>query len=140
MRGTEFLELLILTRFDRWDNAQNFYWHVKSHAEDLEGHDIICGWAGCQRRDTAVSKLKVWCQAFTRDYNQQMILTQLQEHLRCHSQERLVGCPTCGGLFANRVKFMDHCLKQQEGHSFACVTCEKKFAIERHLRHEEIFH
>lgn len=51
-----------------------------------------------------------------------------------------MGCPTCGGLFANRVKFMDHCLKQQEGHSFACVTCEKKFAIERHLRHEEIFH
>ena len=29
---------------------------------------------------------------------------------------------------------MDHCLKQQEGHSFACVTCDKKFAIERHLR------
>ena len=51
-----------------------------------------------------------------------------------------MGCPTCGGLFANRVKFMDHCLKQQEGHSYACVTCEKKFAIERHLRHGEIFH
>ena len=50
-----------------------------------------------------------------------------------------MGCPTCGGLFANRVKFMDHCLKQQEGHSFACVTCEKKFAIERHLRYGERF-
>ena len=97
-----------------WDNAQTFYWHVKSHAEDLEGQLIQCGWLGCQRKDTSVSKLK--------------------EHIRCHSQERLVGCPTCGGLFANRVKFMDHCLKQQEGHTHVCPTCDKKFAIERHLR------
>ena len=101
---------------EHWNHAQDFYWHVKNHAEDQEtpGQLVECKWSGCNRKDSSSSKLK--------------------EHLRCHSQERLVGCPTCGGLFANRVKFMDHCLKQQEGHSFACTTCEKKFAIERHLR------
>ena len=39
-------------------------WRTSSDASspvNLKGHDIICGWAGCQRRDTAVSKLKVWC-------------------------------------------------------------------------------
>lgn len=55
--------------------------------------------------------------------------------MRCHSQERMVGCPTCGGMFANRIKFLDHCLRQQVSeHSFSCTNCSKKFAIERHLR------
>ena len=98
-----------------WTMAQNFYWHVKSHPEDLQGDGISqCRWLGCSKNYTSVSKLK--------------------EHLRCHSHEKLVGCPNCGGLFANRIKFQDHCLKQQEGHSFQCTTCEKKFAIKRHLR------
>ena len=98
-----------------WDMAQNFYWHVKSHPEDQEGDGTVqCRWLGCSKSYTSVSKLR--------------------EHLRCHSHEKLVGCPNCGGLFANRIKFQDHCLKQQEGHSFQCTTCEKKFAIKRHLR------
>ena len=97
-----------------WEMAQNFYWHVKSHAEQEEGGEVMCKWRGCSRRNTGVTKLR--------------------EHLRCHSQEKMVACPNCGGLFSNRVKLQDHCLKQQEGHSFQCTTCEKKFAIERHLR------
>ena len=100
-----------------WDSAQNFYWHVKSHPEDLEeeeGGILQCRWLGCSKKYSTVSKLR--------------------EHLRCHSHEKLVGCPNCGGLFANRIKFQDHCLKQQDGHSFQCTTCEKKFAIKRHLR------
>merc|ERR1719481_278283 len=97
--------------------AQSFYWHVKGHAEDLDGLTTIqCGWIGCNKTDGSVSKLK--------------------EHLRCHSQERLVGCPTCGGLFANRVKFLDHCKRQHvtEEQNFTCNNCGKKFALERLLR------
>eukprot|EP00092_Neocalanus_flemingeri_P023352 GFUD01025318.1.p1 GENE.GFUD01025318.1~~GFUD01025318.1.p1 ORF type:complete len:625 (-),score=155.76 GFUD01025318.1:86-1960(-) len=98
-----------------WQMPQNFYWHVKDHPEDVRGMDIKCRWRGCPKADTAVSKLK--------------------EHMRCHSQERMIGCPTCGGLFANRIKFFDHCLRQQVSeHSFTCINCSKKFAIERHLR------
>jgi hypothetical protein len=37
---------------------------------------------------------------------------KLEEHARRHTQEKLVGCPTCGGLFANKVKFLDHCMRQ----------------------------
>jgi len=100
---------------ENWLMPQNFYWHVKDHVEELRGMDVKCRWRGCTKADTAVSKLK--------------------EHMKCHSQERMVGCPTCGGLFANRIKFFDHCLRQQVSeHSFSCSNCSKKFAIERHLR------
>jgi hypothetical protein len=37
---------------------------------------------------------------------------KLAEHIRRHTQEKLVGCPTCGGLFASKVKFVDHCKRQ----------------------------
>jgi len=100
---------------ENWQMSQNFYWHVKDHPEDLRGMEVKCRWRGCTKVDTAVSKLK--------------------DHMRCHSQERMVGCPTCGGMFANRIKFFDHCLRQQvDEHSFTCTNCSKKFAIERHLR------
>jgi len=99
-----------------WTQAQAFYWHVSSHPEELRGLPIKCRWRGCKKVDTAVSKLR--------------------EHMRCHSQERLVGCPTCGGLFANRVKFFDHCKRQMPAgeQSFTCSNCGKKFALERLLR------
>jgi len=99
-----------------WTQAQTFYWHVSSHPEELRGGPIKCRWKGCKKVDTAVSKLR--------------------EHMRCHSQERLVGCPTCGGLFANRVKFFDHCKRQMPAgeQSYTCSNCSKKFALERLLR------
>jgi len=100
---------------ENWQMSQVFYWHVKDHPEELRGGELKCRWQGCSRVDTAVSKIK--------------------EHMRVHSQERQVGCPTCGGMFANRIKFLDHCLRQQvEEKSFECHICNKKFAIERHLR------
>jgi len=102
-----------------WTSAQVFYWHAKRHADELRGQEVRCRWQDCTKAEfSAVSKLG--------------------EHLRCHSQERLVGCPTCGGLFANRIKFFDHCQRQQEvgseSNSFSCTTCGKRFALLRLLR------
>jgi hypothetical protein len=99
-----------------WDRPQRFYSHVSGHGEEVRGAAVRCAWAGCTKTDRSVSKLK--------------------EHLRCHSQERLVGCPTCGGLFANRVKFLDHCKRQHvaKERNFECTNCNKKFALERLLR------
>jgi len=37
---------------------------------------------------------------------------KLADHVRSHTQEKLVGCPTCGGLFATKTKFFDHCKRQ----------------------------
>eukprot|EP00092_Neocalanus_flemingeri_P017290 GFUD01018700.1.p1 GENE.GFUD01018700.1~~GFUD01018700.1.p1 ORF type:complete len:622 (-),score=135.52 GFUD01018700.1:151-2016(-) len=100
----------------QWHQPQHFYFHVCAHAEEVRGKEIRCNWLNCSKTDGSVSKLK--------------------EHMRSHSQERLVGCPTCGGLFANRVKFLDHCKRQHVSneHSFTCNNCGKKFALERLLR------
>lgn len=48
---------------------------------------------------------------------------KLREHMRSHTQEKLVACPTCGGMFANNTKFFDHIRRQTsiEGER-ACVS------------------
>jgi len=100
-----------------WHMPQDFYWHVRDHPEELRGKELKCLWRGCSKQDSAVSKIK--------------------EHMKCHSQEKLVGCPNCGGMYANRVKFFDHCTRQhgkEHGVSLQCPKCAKTFAIERHLR------
>lgn len=38
--------------------------------------------------------------------------SKLREHLRSHTQEKVVACPTCGGMFANNTKFFDHIRRQ----------------------------
>lgn len=42
---------------------------------------------------------------------------RLKEHLRSHSQEKLMSCPTCGSLFSNATKFFDHVQRQTTGKS-----------------------
>jgi len=113
-----------------------FYWHTQWHAEEYRGESnhssLKCLWKDCTAEAKTVSKLK--------------------EHLRVHSQEKLIACPVCGALFANRTKFVDHCKRQvssdlppnsagmnQEEQStqtttLKCSYCSKRFATERLLR------
>lgn len=37
---------------------------------------------------------------------------KLWEHLRTHTQEGVVACPACGGMFLNNTKFFNHAKRQ----------------------------
>jgi len=100
-----------------FSQATLFYWHTQWHSEEFRGEkEIKCKWKDCSTMTKSVAKLR--------------------EHVRVHSQERVVGCPVCGGLFANRSKFFDHCKRQEDSShlSLKCSYCNKTFAIERLLR------
>ena len=101
-----------------WCRPREFYHHVAEHAEESRGATgrLECRWAGCLKTDGSVSKLK--------------------EHLRSHSQEKMIGCPNCGALFSNRVKFLDHVKRQHvsQQEAYKCNNCGKKFSLERLLR------
>ena len=45
-----------------------------------------------------------------------------------------MACPNCGGLFASRSKFLDHCQRQLRGKGLKCSYCQKTFPTERLLR------
>ncbi|NXX92367.1 HINFP factor, partial [Centropus bengalensis] len=106
-----------------FDNPEWFYRHVENHsfcseykAAGKENHVVLCGWKDCD------CTFKGRC--------------KLREHLRSHTQEKVVACPTCGGMFANNTKFFDHIRRQTalDQQRFQCSHCSKRFATERLLR------
>ncbi|XP_058145461.1 histone H4 transcription factor isoform X2 [Dasypus novemcinctus] len=106
-----------------FDNPEWFYRHVEAHslcceyqAVGKDNHVVLCGWKGC------TCTFKDRC--------------KLREHLRSHTQEKVVACPTCGGMFANNTKFFDHIRRQTslDQQRFQCSHCSKRFATERLLR------
>jgi len=66
---------------------------------------------------------------------------KLKEHARTHTHEKSLACPSCGALFANRTKYLDHVSRQNEAayENFQCSHCLKRYASERllrdHMRH-----
>lgn len=109
------------------NSFQNFIDHVQCHVIALpkgkrniytKESDVkpICEWRACNKQFGDGHKLK--------------------EHVRTHTQEKLVGCPVCGTQFSNKTKFYDHCKRQManEKKGFKCSHCRKNFASERILR------
>uniref|UniRef100_A0A8C0IVN7 C2H2-type domain-containing protein n=1 Tax=Chelonoidis abingdonii TaxID=106734 RepID=A0A8C0IVN7_CHEAB len=108
-----------------YNNPEWFYWHVAMHAYSTEKENIsnnkkaicCCHWKGnCS--GTFKGKHKLW------------------DHLRTHTQERVVACPSCGAMFSNNTKFFDHAKRQvsEDQQVFVCQNCDKRFANERLLR------
>ncbi|XP_033955046.1 histone H4 transcription factor [Pseudochaenichthys georgianus] len=105
-----------------YENPEWFYRHVEMHSQCIEipageyEFPIRCGWKDCEATTKGRAKLR--------------------EHLRSHTQEKLVACPGCGGMYANNTKFFDHIIRQSamEGQRFQCSHCSKRFATERLLR------
>ncbi|XP_077312944.1 histone H4 transcription factor [Lithobates pipiens] len=106
-----------------FDNAEWYYRHVDAHGLSAEyemagkeNRVLMCSWKDCD------------CSCKSR--------CKLREHLRSHTQEKVVSCPNCGGMFSNNTKFYDHLRRQTslDQHRFQCTHCSKRFATERLLR------
>ncbi|GCC23153.1 histone H4 transcription factor isoform X1 [Chiloscyllium punctatum] len=111
-----------------FENPEWFYRHVDMHGM-------------CSDRDaTTDSNLIIPCRWKDCDATFR-VKFKLREHLRSHTQEKVVACPTCGGMFASNTKFFDHIRRQMamEYQRFQCSHCSKRFATERllrdHMRH-----
>lgn len=113
-----------------FDSPEVFYRHVDIHADDHQKvsykSTLKCQWQDCKGSFGGVNKLR--------------------DHLRSHTQEKLMACPVCGGMFASRTKFQDHIIRQatvndddDQNVGFECGYCYRKFASERllrdHMRH-----
>uniref|UniRef100_A0A672FVN5 Zgc:112083 n=1 Tax=Salarias fasciatus TaxID=181472 RepID=A0A672FVN5_SALFA len=105
-----------------FNNPEWFYRHVDNHVESAEPQSfsqqqqaLFCSWAGCD----AFFKIRY----------------RLREHMRSHTQERLVACPTCGSMFSSNTKLFDHLQRQADPvESLVCEHCGKAFPSERLLR------
>uniref|UniRef100_A0A8D3BRD1 Zgc:112083 n=1 Tax=Scophthalmus maximus TaxID=52904 RepID=A0A8D3BRD1_SCOMX len=105
-----------------FNNPEWFYRHVDNHIESAEQQSfsqqqqaLFCHWSGCD----AFFKIRY----------------RLREHMRSHTQERLVACPTCGSMFSSNTKLFDHLHRQAEPvESLVCEHCGKAFSSERLLR------
>ncbi|GFO11055.1 histone h4 transcription factor [Plakobranchus ocellatus] len=90
-----------------YDNPYIFYSHVGHHAEDIprENRDtepVVCKWEGCK------TVIKSWY--------------KMREHMRSHTQAKIVACPTCGSLFANNTRFIDHLMRQLQSGFFDLIN------------------
>ncbi|XP_030237795.1 histone H4 transcription factor [Gadus morhua] len=106
-----------------FNNPEWFYRHADNHVQcseprplpQPEQQALFCQWGGCD----AFFKVRY----------------RLREHLRSHTQEKVVACPTCGCMFSSNTKLFDHLHRQAEPEgSLVCEHCGKAFTNERLLR------
>lgn len=111
-----------------WDDCRvlfktldDFLLHIKMHVNGnpkicKKGQFVYCGWSGCSSK-------------FVTQY-------KLTDHVRVHTKEKVVACPTCGNMFATKTKFSDHRKRQMapELQTYQCSQCSKLFATEPLLR------
>lgn len=81
-----------------FETIHDFFQHIRMHINNnpktsKEG-PIKCGWKRCTSTSTYTSQ------------------NRLAEHVRIHTKEKIIACPTCGNLFANNTKFCDHRRRQ----------------------------
>ncbi|XP_043245625.1 histone H4 transcription factor-like [Amphibalanus amphitrite] len=112
-----------------FDDPQTFFWHVTYH--------VKCHYQG-EKLDGSRPAKCLWldCTASHRSHY------RLRDHMRVHTREKPMACPTCGIVFANTAKFEDHHLRQTsfEDLRYQCSHCLKLFATVRILRDHIRYH
>ena len=105
------------------DNPELFYRHIRSaHVEPYSSKLLNekCMWSDCKANLANKNRLV--------------------EHMRHHTQEKVVACPVCGALFSSITKFIDHCSRTSDISNlcFQCSHCNKKYAtnnlLKEHIR------
>ncbi|XP_046687381.1 histone H4 transcription factor-like [Homalodisca vitripennis] len=103
-----------------FNNVQVFLYHIQTHINETcydifpKKKKIKCKWEGCTMTTDMPSRVR------------------LSDHVRTHTKERVVGCPTCGHLFSTNTKLNDHCMRQVSSDlECQCSHCYKEFP---HLR------
>lgn len=113
-----------------FNNPEWFYRHVDNHVESAEQQSLsqqqqalFCNWAGMTEEEEVEQVFVLpylpfhsvmfhgsvtGCDAFFK------IRYRLREHMRSHTQERLVACPTCGSMFSSNTKLFDHLHRQAD--------------------------
>uniref|UniRef100_A0A1I8IIU8 C2H2-type domain-containing protein n=1 Tax=Macrostomum lignano TaxID=282301 RepID=A0A1I8IIU8_9PLAT len=123
----------------QWDSCEYFtcntcafYLHCSNHRFEYERpppqqkfrqyrqrehrgiRDMPCLWRGCDHVCRSISNLT--------------------EHIRCHSKEKPTACPTCGQKFFNNSKLQNHLLRQETPNPVhKCDQCHKLFSSQRIL-------
>lgn len=137
------------------DNPELFYRHIKEHINEVKENAKCAANKSKTRKKTGIDKPSkvtnenskmncLWndCKQVISNAN------RLAEHMRHHSQEKLVACYVCGSLFASFTKYIDHCSRSNATTSagattakpikFQCSHCSKKFLtnnlLKEHLR------
>ena len=62
--------------------------------------------------------------------------SNLADHVRTHTQEKVISCPSCGILFCSNAKYQDHLQRQAPptDSTHTCYICKKCFSTERLLK------
>jgi hypothetical protein len=93
-----------------WIDRKFTFWSIENHTTQLNHKKGQILLNRCVERSAVYLSCEqlfvAGCKAVFRT------VYKLEEHARRHTQEKRVGCPTCGSLFANKVKFLDHCQRQ----------------------------
>jgi len=121
------LSMQIFLKQPPYENPEYFYRHVEMHSlcVDVPAGDyefpIRCGWKGTSFNmiylkiiDQKGLSLKITCPHSADCEATAKGRPKLREHLRSHTQEKVVACPGCGGMYANNTKFFDHIIRQSD--------------------------
>lgn len=54
---------------------------------------------------------------------------KLSDHMRTHTKERVIACPTCGKMFATKTKFYDHRKRQLPVECMSEVLLSENFIV-----------